>query len=116
MDITHVSSSTPETVVELTELIDKAHSTTVEEVYLAQANKLSEQLNGNLKARDILKMLQDYPPREYPEPEPLDAKGKPIKQSSKDAKDKKPTKKKKEPPFPMPDWAVELEAVQQQVK
>jgi hypothetical protein len=57
MDITHVSSSTPETVVELTELIDKAHSTTVEEVYLAQANKLSEQLNGNLKARDILKML-----------------------------------------------------------
>lgn len=57
MDITHVSTSTPETVVELTELIDKAHSTTVEEVYLAQANKLSEQLNGNLKARDILKML-----------------------------------------------------------
>jgi hypothetical protein len=35
MDITHVSTSTPETVVELTELIDKAHSTTVEEVYLA---------------------------------------------------------------------------------
>jgi len=79
MDITHVSTSTPETVVELTELIEKAHSTTVEEVYLAQANKLSEQLNGNLKARDILKMLQDYPPREYPEPEPLGKDGKPIK-------------------------------------
>lgn len=61
-------------------------------------------------------MLQDYPPREYPEPEPLDAKGKPIKMSAKDAKDKKPKKKKKEPPFPMPDWAIELEAVQQQVK
>ncbi len=43
----------------------------------------------------------------------MDAKGKPIKQSAKDAKDKKPKKKKKEPPFPMPDWAIELEAVQQ---
>jgi len=72
---------------------------------------LSEQLNGNLKARDILKMLQDYPPREYPEPEPLGKDGKPIKPSAKDLKDKKPKKKKKEPPFPMPDWAIELEAV-----
>ena len=58
-------------------------------------------------------MLQEYPQREYPEPEQLDAKGKPIKKNPKDAK---PVKKaKKAPPFPMPDWAIELEAVQQQV-
>lgn len=52
-------------------------------------------------------MLQDYPQREYPEPEPLDAKGKPIKKDPK----AKPKKKKKEPPFPTPDWAIELDAV-----
>jgi hypothetical protein len=57
-------------------------------------------------------MLQDYPPREYPEPEPLDKNGKPIKQNAKD-KDKKPKKKKKEPPFPTPEWAIELDVVQQ---
>lgn len=42
MDITHVSSSTHTTVDELGDLITKAHDTTVEEVYLQQANKLSE--------------------------------------------------------------------------
>ncbi len=54
----------------------------------------------------------DYPPREYPEPEPLDAKGKPLKKDPK----AKPVKKKKGPPFPTPDWAMELDAVVQKVK
>ena len=45
----------------------------------------------------------DYPIREYPEPEPLDAKGKPLK--AKDDK-KKPKKRKKEPAFPTPEWAL----------
>jgi hypothetical protein len=53
-------------------------------------------------------MLVEYPIREYPEPEQLDKSGKPIKKD-----DKKPKKKKKkEPPFPLPEWATELEAVQ----
>jgi hypothetical protein len=55
-------------------------------------------MNGNIKARDTLKMLLDYPEREYPEPEE-DVKGK----DKKGALPKK--KKKKEAPFPTPDWA-----------
>ena len=65
-------------------------------------------MNGNLKAREILSILTAYPEREYPEPDPVDAKGKPLKKDPKE----KPKKKKKEPPLPMPDWAVELDAVQ----
>lgn len=79
---------------------------------MQQANKLSEQMNGNLKARETYQLLFDYPPREYPEPEPLDAKGKPLKKDPK----AKPVKKKKGPPFPTPDWAIELDAVVQKVK
>jgi hypothetical protein len=56
--------------------------------------------------------LEDYPVREYPEPELLDKSGKPIKKD-----DKKPKKKKKkEPPFPLPEWALQLEDVQKKVK
>ena len=52
-------------------------------------------------------MLQDYPEREYPEPEdPNDKK-----------KDKKapPKKKKKGPAFPTPPWAEELTEVEKKV-
>lgn len=50
----------------------------------------------------------DYPEREYPVPEPVDPKKKAKKV---DDKEKKKKKKKKEPPFPIPEWAYELEAV-----
>jgi hypothetical protein len=50
-------------------------------------------------------MLQEYPIRDYPEVEVED----PKKKKKDDPKKKK--KRKKEPPFPLPDWAVELEAV-----
>lgn len=66
-------------------------------------------MQGNLKAREVLKLLQDYPPREYPEPEELDPKKK-----AKD--DKKKKKKKREPPFPYPTWAEELSEVEQTIK
>jgi len=56
----------------------------------------------------------EYPIREYPEPEPVDAKGKPIKQKEDPKKKKK--RKKKEPAFATPDWALELDAVQKQYK
>ena len=62
-------------------------------------------MSGNITAREILGLLQDYPIREYPEPEDPNDKGK---------KDKKPPakkKKKKEPPFALPEWAKELEVV-----
>jgi len=59
-------------------------------------------------------LLLDYPIREYPEPEPLDAKGIPIK--TKDDKKKPKKRKKKEPAFPTPEWATQLEDVQKTVK
>ncbi len=66
-------------------------------------------MNGNIKAREILQMLFDYPEREYPEVEIVDPKKKKVKDDEK----KKKKKKKKEPPFPVPEWATELESVQQ---
>jgi len=69
-------------------------------------------MTSNLEARDIYSMLAAYPQREYPEPEPLDKNGKPLKKD----KNEKPKKKKKEPPFPVPEWALGLEVVEQKVK
>lgn len=69
-------------------------------------------MNGNLNARDIYKMLHEYPQREYPEPEPLDAKGKPLKKDPK----AKPKKKGKKVTFPTPEWALELDDVVKKVK
>ena len=112
VDNIHVSSSTHQTVEELGDLISKAQEFSVEEIYMQQASKLTEQMNGNLQAREIYMKLSNYPPREYPEPEPLDAKGKPIKKDPK----AKPKKKKKEPPFPYPEWATELQPVIDQIK
>lgn len=58
-------------------------------------------------------MLLDYPEREYPEVEIVDSKKK--KQVKKEDDKKKKKKKKKEPPFPMPEWANELDQLVQQV-
>mgnify|MGYP000969113216 CR=1 FL=1 len=111
MDNISVPKSDHEAVSEMESLIKKATDTAVADEYLEQGNKLSQQMSGNIKAREILKMLLDYPERVYPDPVPLDAKGKPIKQ--KEDPKKKPKRKKKEPPFPTPDWALEIEAVEQ---
>ena len=43
---------------------------------MEQADKLSTQMQGNIKARDILQMFIDYPEREYPEVEIVDPKKK----------------------------------------
>lgn len=64
-------------------------------------------MSGNIRAREILQMLMDYPEREYPVVEVVD----PKKKKGKKEEEKKKKKKKKEPPFPTPDWASELEAV-----
>ncbi len=57
-------------------------------------------------------MLLDYPEREYPEVEEIDPK---KKKAKKEEEKKKPKKKKKGPPFPTPEWALELDAVVTQV-
>ena len=94
----------------LQDLIDLANENNVEKEYIQFAEKLTSQMSGNIRARETLQMLHEYPEREYPEPE--DA-------NDKKGKDKKPPpkkKKKREPPFPTPDWAEELEAVVKKVK
>lgn len=73
-------------------------------------------MSDNIKAREILKMLLDYPEREYPEEEIIDPKKKKPAPKKKEEEKKKKKKKKKEPPFPMPEWATELEAVQAKVQ
>jgi hypothetical protein len=90
-------------------LIDNATENQVEKDYIENASELTSQMSGNIKARETLQMLLDYPIREYPEAEdPNDKK----------SKDKKapPKKKKKEPPFPLPDWAEELDEVVKKYK
>lgn len=112
MDNTDVMSSTTQTIGELGDLISKAENEQVEQKYMLAADKLSKQMTGNLNARDTYALLAGYPERIYPEPEPMDKNGKPLKKD----KNEKPKKKKKEPPFPTPDWALELDSVQQKVK
>ena len=68
-------------------------------------------MEGNIKARDTLVMLQEYPERIYPEPED-DA----AKKGNKKDKNPPKKKKKKEPPFPTPAWAEEIQAVVDKVK
>lgn len=57
-------------------------------------------------------MLLDYPEREYPVVEIVDPK---KKNSQPKKEEKKPKKKKKQPPFPIPEWATELESLINQV-
>ena len=108
-----VVASDNEKVEKMKELIDKANEYNVEVCYMQNADKLSSQMSGNIKAREILQMLLDYPEREYPEVEIVDPKKK--KQAKKEEEKKKKKKKKKEAPFPIPEWALELDAVISQV-
>ncbi len=110
MESLKVYQSTHETVDELRNLIEKAQDTNVANQYREAAEKLSSQMSGNIKAREILQMLLDYPEREYPEMEVFDPKKKKGAPPKKEEV-KKPKKKKKEPPFPTPEWALELDAV-----
>ena len=54
-------------------------------------------------------MLLDYPEREYPVVEIVDPKKKKQAPKPKEDDKKKKKKKRREPPFPMPEWANELE-------
>ncbi len=112
MEMTRVPQSDHDQVDQLKNLIEKASEYNVAPQYRERAEKLGQQMAGNIKAREILQMMLDYPEREYPVPEPVDPKKKAKKV---DDKEKKKKKKKKEPPFPIPEWANELEAVTSQV-
>lgn len=109
MESVKVQASTHETVETIKDLIEKAQDTSVAPAYREQAEKVSQQMSGNIKAREILQMLLDYPEREYPVVEVVDPKKKKAAAVKKEEVKKK--KKKKEPPFPTPDWALELDSV-----
>ena len=82
-------------------LIDNATENQVEKDYIDNATMLTSQMSGNIKARETLHMLQEYPDRVYPEPEDPNEK----------KKDKKPKKKKKQEVLVPPPWAEELDDV-----
>ena len=107
-----ISSCDQEKVDKLQNLIDIANKNSVEKQYIENAEVLSGQMSGNILARETLKMLHDYPERVYPEEDdPNDKKAKDKKKAPPPKK-----RKKKEPPFPTPEWALELQAVIDKVK
>jgi hypothetical protein len=107
MESLKVHSSDHGHVDHIKSLIEKAQEHGVHGNYREHAEKMQLKMNGNIRAREILQMLLDYPEREYPEVEIVDPKKK--KQVKKEDDKKKKKKKKKEPPFPMPEWAGELD-------
>lgn len=76
MESLKVYQADHETVQKIKDLIEKAQDTNVANQYREQAEKISQQMSGNIKAREILQMLLDYPEREYPEMEIWDPKKK----------------------------------------
>jgi hypothetical protein len=112
MEMTNVSKSEHDNVNQLKNLIERAHEHGVHDSYTLDAEKLQQKMNGNIRAREILQMLLDYPEREYPVIEVVDPKKK-KSAVKKDEKEKKKKKKKKEPPFPIPEWATELQSLVQ---
>ena len=112
----NINTCNPDDVKELKELMEKATETKVAQNYIDDAGVQSGKMEGNIQARDIRDMLKNYPPREYPEPEEP-VKGKGGKMAAKPpAKAPPKKKKKKEPPFPTPEWAIELDDVISTVK
>lgn len=111
MEVIHVPTANAKKIEDLQRLIQDASDKNVEDEYLKCATKFVGQMQGNLQAREVLTMLQDYPIREYPEQEIED----PKKKGKQAKEEKKKKKKRKEPPFPLPDWAIELDAVRRQI-
>lgn len=109
MEKVDVSESTHDDVKVLEDLIQRAKATGVDSQYTDKADIYSDKMSRNIRAREILNLLEEYPPREYPEePEP-DPKNK-----NKKAPPPPPPKKKKKGKkvvFPTPEWAQKLETV-----
>jgi hypothetical protein len=112
MEKVSVSKATHDDVSVLEDLIHKAKATEVSNMYTDQADIYLDKMKKNIRAREILELLEAYPPREYPEVEEPDPKNKNKKPAE---PPKKKKKKKKEPPFPMPDWAQDLETLKSEV-
>ena len=98
---------------QLNEYIIKAKDHKVGTEYTDEADIVLDKMSRNIQANQILKKFEDYPVREYPEPEIIDPKKK--KMMKKEEKKVVKKRKKREPPFLIPDWAGDLADVIKEV-
>lgn len=112
MEKVKVSDSSHDDVKALEDLIHKSKATGVATEYTDRADVYLDKMKRNIKAREILDLLEQYPPREYPEVEVVDPKNK----NKKAPEPPKKKKKKKQPPFPTPEWALNLDTLKEEVK
>lgn len=112
MEKVRVFDATHDDVKNLEELIHKAKATGVANEYTDRADVYLDKMKRNIRAREILELLEQYPPREYPIIEEPDPKNK----NKKPAEPPKKKKKKKQPAFPTPEWALNLDTLKEEVK
>lgn len=101
----------------LEDLINKAKSTGVATEYTDRADIYLDKMTRNKKAREILELLETYPDRVYPEVEEPDPKNRnKAKKQDPPPKKGKGKRKRKQPPFPTPEWCLELDTLKEEVK
>mmetsp|Transcript_23460 Transcript_23460/g.26025 ORF Transcript_23460/g.26025 Transcript_23460/m.26025 type:complete len:287 (+) Transcript_23460:203-1063(+) len=113
MEKVKISLSEDDDVKTLEDLIHKAKATGVASEYTDRADIYLDKMTRSIRARDIVKLFEVYPTRDYPEVEEVDPKNK-NKKTAEPPKKKK--KKKKATPFGTPDWALTLDAVKEETK
>ena len=111
MEKVRVFDATHDDVKVLEDLIHKAKATGVANQYTDNADVYLDKMKRNIRAREILELLEQYPDREYPEVEEVDPKNK-----NKKPEPPKKKKKKKQPPFPTPEWCQNLDTLKEEVK
>lgn len=119
VDITNPSEASSQTVMILEDLCTVAEENLVAAEYIDAAKVIVLKMKENIEAHYILRLFLDYPVREYPEPIQVDSRGRKIPPKTPPAakeEAKKNTRKKKEPKFLIPDWAIELSALTSQVE
>ena len=118
IDITNPGEASSDVVMALEDLTMNAEMNKVADEYIENAKVIILKMKENIEAHYILRLFLDYPLREYPEPVLLDSRGRKIPPKTPPApkeEAKKNTKKKKEPKFLIPEWALELPALITQV-
>ena len=118
IDITNPGEASSETVMLLEDLVTNAEAHDVASEYIDCAKVIILKMKENIEAHYILRLFLDYPLREYPEPIQVDSRGRKIPPKTPPAPKeevKKNVKKKKEPKFLIPDWAIDLSALITQV-
>ncbi|CAD8212296.1 unnamed protein product [Paramecium pentaurelia] len=124
LDNLDIGLSTPEQVVVLNDKVVIATEKGVDKQYIDQASELRDKMAKAIQAKKILKMFNEYPAREIPDPIKWDPKtkkpidpitGKPI-DPLKLALQNQKKKKKKEPKFVIPEWANDVKSLDENIK